>query len=83
MSEYETILQILIRANSSKKVKKASEMSETLKEAFSIERKEFISFLVYEKYKHYIESELRPKEKSEWEMLQENITYDRDDLSTF
>ena len=57
-------------------------MSQTLKEAFSIERKEFISF-VYEKYKHYIESELRPKEKSEWEMLQENITYDRDDLSTF
>ena len=54
-------------------------MSQTLKEAFSLERKDFIGF-VYEKYKHYIENELRPKDKSEWESLQETITYEPDDL---
>lgn len=57
-------------------------MSQQLREAFSIERKEFIAF-VYEKYKHYLEHPLRPKERSEWEMLEENITYKKDDLSTF
>ena len=56
-------------------------MSQTLKEAFSLERKDFIGF-VYEKYKHYIENELRPKDKSEWESLQETITYEPDDLPT-
>jgi hypothetical protein len=56
-------------------------MSQQLREAFSIEHKEFIGF-VYEKYKHYLERPLRPKERSEWEMLEENITYKKDELST-
>lgn len=57
-------------------------MSLHFKEAFELEQKDYIAF-VYERYKNYIERDLPPKEQMEWEMLQENITYERDDLHTF
>lgn len=57
-------------------------MSLNLKEAFDTEDKTHIAF-VYERYKHYIECDLSPKDQTEWEVLQENITYERDVLHTF
>lgn len=57
-------------------------MEEPFSQAFGIEKPDFIGF-VYERYKHYIENNLRPKDKAEWEMIEETITYNRDDIPTF
>jgi len=53
--------------------------SQAFSESFGIEKPEFIAF-VYERYKHYLEQHLNSKDKLEWEMLEQNITYKRDDV---
>lgn len=52
-------------------------MEEPYAKAFGIETTDFIGF-VYEKYRHYIENTLRPKDKAEWLEIEETITYQRD-----
>ena len=54
-------------------------MSLHFKEAFELEKKEYIAFC-YERYKNYIERTLSPKDQQEWEQIQENITYEKDEL---
>lgn len=57
-------------------------MSQELKDAFSLDKPQFIGF-VYERFKHYLEPTIhRPKDQAEREIIEETICYNHDDIQT-